>query len=256
MPSAFNRMDDECRSLQGRCQKINLLEPTNNPLVGGIRVSILRIIRLIWLIIFPIERQVPSRGRQDTFVVTVNGRRSPHAADLSKVKSYRDSDVLRIHKLTAPVCLDTGISDQFFNDSPINLHRDEYGRYVLLQPGVRACTAAVTAMMILDSGKQCDISALRTRNIGTERLMVSDLQRAGLTPLVSLPKSRDELRSMIVNHGSAIVSVNSGNGGHVILVDEISRDTAKIRDPFHGWSITIPLSSLSLQAPIIQIQKS
>ena len=51
---------------------------------------------------------------------------------------------------------------------------------------------------------------------------------------------------MITSYGSGILSVGGEIGGHVVVLDSFSMatNTAIIRDPFHGWSITISADSL------------
>ena len=56
-----------------------------------------------------------------------------------------------------------------------------------------------------------------------------------------------DLKRAIQAQGSGIVFVDSGCGGHAIIVDSIteSLSTAVIRDPFHGWQITVTGEALA-----------
>tara|TARA_A100001015_G_scaffold316036_1_gene429325 strand:+ start:4277 stop:4573 length:297 start_codon:yes stop_codon:yes gene_type:complete len=98
----------------------------------------------------------------------------------------------------------------------------------MLQPAQRACTAAASAMLILDRGGQLNTQDLLYRNLGDTQAMICNIEQAGLTPLA-----------------------------HVIIVDAIDNDGVDIRDSFHGRSIKITkeafLSRYS-KSPLIQIR--
>lgn len=117
------------------------------------------------------------------------------------------------------------------------------------QQGGKGCTAAVTAMLIRDHGL-IPKHELNKRSASDEDVIIKDLNAAGLGCIKKTPKDIEELRQDIIKGGSAIVSLTGGKpgdkgsiGSHVIIIDEISEASSgykmKIRDPWHGWSITI-----------------
>tara|TARA_A100001015_G_scaffold316036_1_gene429326 strand:+ start:4725 stop:5717 length:993 start_codon:yes stop_codon:yes gene_type:complete len=164
-----------------------------------------------------------------------------------------DKEILKVHKEVEDKTLQKG---SFFK---VDIHKTEQGKWVMVQPARRACTAAATAMLILDKGGQVDIPALLSRNLGEIENMVSDIEKAGLIPLVTHTKGRslEELNEHLKAHGPAIVSVGGEIGNHVIIVDAVHDDGVDIRDSFHGWSVKITkeafLSRYS-EGPLIQIQ--
>ncbi len=93
----------------------------------------------------------------------------------------------------------------------------------------------------MDNGKKPNIEELQSRNIGDDGHIVADINAANLTPLVSNANSLQELQDIIAKNGSAIVTLIGEVGGHVIVVDDVDLKTSKIRirDPYHGWEITI-----------------
>ena len=113
------------------------------------------------------------------------------------------------------------------------------------QQATRGCTAAASGMLLMDNGYYPNPYKLRTRNLGTEEIMLSDLQIRDINPFVSHISRLCELRQALLDQGSAIVSVKKALGAHVIVADEVSEDLSKVRlrDPYHGWEITITSSA-------------
>lgn len=113
---------------------------------------------------------------------------------------------------------------------------------IIQQQATRGCTAAVAAMLIQDHGKQPNIDELIERNLGNDDDQERDLREAGLTPITHTAANLNELQKLLHQYGPAIVSVRDRYlGNHVILVDDVSADLSRIRirDPYHGWEITI-----------------
>lgn len=119
------------------------------------------------------------------------------------------------------------------------------GKNVILQQATRGCTAGVSAMLILDNaivdekGKKKLINLMSSRNISETSRMLNDLTAFGLEGKVSCYTDISALSEGIEKLGSSIVTVNSGNGSHVIIVDDIKSDAVTIRDPAHGWMVDI-----------------
>ena len=86
---------------------------------------------------------------------------------------------------------------------------------------------------------------LRGTNLAKIELEVDLLKQAGLNVVTTHTKNLKELRNAIIKNGSCITHVgklgSSEIGGHVIIVDEISKDlkNVRLRDPYHGWEITV-----------------
>ncbi len=141
------------------------------------------------------------------------------------------------------------------------------GKSVLLQQATRGCIAAVASMLIADQGSAIDPSALRKTNLGDDSTISALIQAAGLqvviSPLSDSNKEQrmQELKTAINKNGPAIVSVDSGVGSHVVIIDAVSDTFVTIRDPAHGWMVEIRYAdfvhSLSTdpQSNILQIQQ-
>jgi hypothetical protein len=116
-------------------------------------------------------------------------------------------------------------------------------------------------MLILDHEKEPDWTEVKKRNLGNTDTMLADITTAGLKGVTKNPKTLEQLAECIRDGGSSIVSVDSPTiQGHVVVVDEISKDlsTILLREPYHGWEITIStatFSSIWTKGAIIQVVK-
>lgn len=119
-----------------------------------------------------------------------------------------------------------------------------HNKAIIQQQATRGCTAAAAAMLILDHGKVVDMNELYTRNLGKNDDEENDIKKAGLVPIMNKVSDMTTLRQALINHGSAIVTIDF-DGAHVIVVDDISEDLTRVRlrDPYHGWEITVKSSA-------------
>ncbi len=146
-------------------------------------------------------------------------------------------------------------------DSDKVVYSPENNKAIIQQQGRRGCTAACSAMLIADNGKEnlIDWYTVRFRNLGNTKDIVADIEKAGLLAIeTKLPyvKPTDEkgktdlleqMRALILQNSSMIVHCDTPDiGGHVMIVDSVSEDlsTAIVRDPLHGWQIEIYGASL------------
>lgn len=163
--------------------------------------------------------------------------------------SFSDNDILKVHGEHSGAQV-RGESVDGYQFSIID------HKAVMLQPATRGCTAAVTAMLLQDAGAHIDVQDMRPRNLGNTEVMVSNFKKAGFGTQVSTNHTLDELKQAIALFGPAILSVNSGMGGHVIVVDAIEEDRVTLRDPAHGWMIDVRPSALKFQAKCLHLAKN
>ncbi|MCE5315861.1 MAG: hypothetical protein LLG04_00680 [Parachlamydia sp.] len=206
------------------------------------------------------NRRTPQLALCDTIVFKNGKPVGAHDRGI-KLQLFQDQEILQVHQVIRKQLLD-GEREQVpfgFEWHPIYAEFTANQKAIIQQGAMRGCTAAATAMLILDSGKQCDVGSLRGRNIGQTMDMRHDIAKAGLTPVISHCQSLSDLKEQIQKHGSAIISISGEIGGHVIVVDAIESDRARIRDPFHGWEITIKLDALKSRFSngnhVIQVKK-
>lgn len=128
--------------------------------------------------------------------------------------------------------------------------RTQDGKVVIQQQGARGCTTACTTMLLADHGKPIEWELLQFADLGDNDAMIREIKKGELQEIETNVTSMEELRTAILKDGPAIVTVNLGFGGHVIIVDDISADfkTAILRDPYHGWQIEISGDTLRKSA--------
>lgn len=188
----------------------------------------------------PIERRVPPISIVDTAIYGFdkNGQIKSAKSIHGVAACFADEDILLIHKVIR--------KEQIPLNKNIFIEYSEHGKAIIQQQATRGCTAAVAAMLIADHGKTVDIHELKMRNLGGDTNILKDIRKAGLTPIETEISSLDELRKAIEKNGSGIVSITGDTiGNHVIVVDNVSADlkSVRLRDPYHGWEITVKAES-------------
>ena len=165
--------------------------------------------------------------------------------------SYSDQDIMTHH----PVVEAVGF------DKYLDIEYTENGKPLILQQATRGCTAAVAAMLIHENGGEIDSHALATRDLGDEEYMKLDIERAGLKPKETLCHTMKHLEACLSQDGPAIVTVSSGIGGHVVVVDAITSKAVRLRDPYHGWEVSVHRKAferswggLQRASPVIQVE--
>lgn len=194
------------------------------------------------------ERHYPPLGLMDTMI----GGKSAHGQG----DCFLNDEIVK----KIPVVRRKKLTD---NGNSIYARYTVHNKAIIQQQGVRGCTAAVAAMLILDYGKQPRLRELAYRNLGNAADIIRDIEHAGLTPaLIAAPKNLAELRSILLANGPAITSIDDPEiHGHVIVVDEVSEDLScvRLRDPYHGLEITVKADAFlrrnSPLAELIQVKQ-
>jgi len=174
-----------------------------------------------------LERSYPPIGRYDTIRSDKNGNIvSAHG----KPNCFADHEIVEIHPIVRETTCD-GIPVKF----------SERNKAIIQQQATRGCTTAATAMLIHDAGKSFNGQLLSRTNLGNDTSMCREITSAGLQPRVHKNIELENLDQLLQEHGSAIVSIfdQMGVAGHVVVVDEITESGIRLRDPYHGWEITV-----------------
>lgn len=178
----------------------------------------------------PNIRPCPPIGMEDTIVIKGNKLLSVHPP----VVVFTDQEIVGLHQ---------GVKIEDFLDFPLT--SNEKGQHILQQQATRGCTAAVAAMLILDYHRGIDLVRLSRCNLGTDNDIVATLHKQGLPTIQSSPPYNESsylwLIQAIQENGSAIVTLNGNKmrGAHVVIVDEILNDGVRLREPYHGWDMTV-----------------
>lgn len=196
------------------------------------------------------QRRIPPVACIDTLVFKNGKLVSEHGEGIL----FQDSDILEKEPIERFETL---------KSSDVVVRYTKHNKPIIQQQATRGCTAAVTAMLIKEHGGEVDLHKLKNTNLGNEEKMRTTLEGAGFKVLLHTPEPMNylqELRKYLQAHGSAIVSVGSSIGGHVMIVDEVSSsfDQVRLRDPYHGWEITVKAEAFLRENPsyIQQIQSN
>lgn len=181
------------------------------------------------------NRLFPPIGFNDTVSIQNGIFKSLHPS----IKVFKNKEIQTVHRgdFIQPATIDDRIA-------PFEVTRNELGKHVLQQQSTRGCTAGAVAMLLLDHQQKIDPEEMANSNLGMDHEMISLLKLAGLHPVHSKPSSSGNpyiwLQDKVKINGSAIVTLDSDRmGAHVIIVDLVSDEGVRLRDPYHGWDITV-----------------
>ena len=165
------------------------------------------------------------------------------------------SRVCRKWKALASTTLNTGVKVITQGDIQIKAYLSKNKKWVLRQLSSKGCSAGVTAMLLLDHGKEINLQEMHDRNGGFTETMESDLKRAGLETTctefnvgVVDKKNQSEiiqqLSTLIKKNGSGIIPFRQGLIRHVVILDAIDSDEMRFRDPALAQEITFKTQRL------------
>lgn len=179
-----------------------------------------------------------------------------------------DEDV-RYHTISPP---STFIEDKdIISILPYTIENDLGARFtrhqkaILQQNALHSATATCIDMLCLDKGKA--VSFIASEDFSHTHQIARKLESKGLSAKISkIPQAikmqpalfMETLKHYIFLKGSFIIGVESDTiGPHAIIIDEVSEclKYIRLRDPYHGWEITIKRKAIlkSLTNKIIQI---
>lgn len=182
------------------------------------------------------KRRVPPLSQVDTIMMVSGVIKSVHGDGTEKL--FTDQEILKLHPSIRRVDIGNNIQVDIVENNKV----------VIQQQATRGCTAAAAAMLIHDAGKNVDLSSLQQTNLGNTKSIVSSIEKADLTPVVTELNTTNnskellkQLQQLLRKNGSAIVSTSHDIGSHVVVVDHISDNLneVRLRDPYHGWDITV-----------------
>lgn len=177
--------------------------------------------------------------------------------------SYKDEQIVRVHPLISS------------SDNQVRLYRgmtEETGKHVFQQKGLKSGFIACVYMLLCDHSEHYlnnrpNHTYLNITNYESMmRFLNEEIARHPNTDLQAIRtrvKSFEEFKEKLEMHGSACIKVNSDTP-RMIIVDRINKENTEIdiRDPFHGWAITITAEAflntsglLRLPLELIQITK-
>lgn len=204
------------------------------------------------------SRRYPPAGPMDSIVFDSNGRIRP----LHFGTCVSNEEILEIHPMS--FLISPFNPDQNTDADECNaLALTKTGRHVILQQATRSCVPTAVAMLVLDNGGRPNFKRIQQICLATTEQAIHWLKEAGFKPKLSqieLENREQTFVELLQENGPGILGVIPPElGGHVIVLDAISLEkrTATIRDPYHGWMVTITLDALLRMSPgtLLQIAK-
>lgn len=164
---------------------------------------------------------------------------SPLVAKEAQNNLFADAEILEVHQVMR--------TEKDKSGSYLEISFSKNGKAIIQQQAAKGCSAGATAMLIYDKGKAISVQDMLKRSLAGTDSMVADIEKAGLQAKVTKDLSFDALSASIEKDGSAILYIEGKEGeikGHFIVLDELTMTQARIRDPYHGWEITVTRQAL------------
>jgi hypothetical protein len=204
------------------------------------------------------ERDYPPIGTEDRcYFRSDNNNKTESRSVFGKCQVFKKSEIKKIHGIARGISLEESNESASFQ---LNFYYDHKNRAIVQQQASSGCTAAAAAMLIIDHQGIPNIFNLKIRYVANNERIIRDIKEAKLKnfqPLKTHVQSLEELALCIKKNGSAIVSISDEDAGaHSIVVDEISSEGIRLRDPYHGWAITVTKNAFKkrfIENDVIQI---
>ncbi|NGX43378.1 MAG: hypothetical protein K940chlam7_01675 [Chlamydiae bacterium] len=227
------RLKQEIRQLQGEMENLGVFKRSRKKNLETKLQGLQRNLdeKTLYLDKIILPREHPGISRADTLVIREGKLQSMHG----KGTCFLDEEILHLHNVKKTEDLGAGVVAKI----------SESGKNVIQQRGARGCTAAVAAMLIRDRGGTPNVKAMDQRSLAGSGEICLDIRNAGFTPIhTERVDNLEHLKRLLEENGSAIVDINDKRiGSHVIIVDEIRDEDVRIRDPYHGWEISVTLDA-------------
>lgn len=209
----------------------------------------------------PKRRHPPATGK---CAIGSNGK---FVSIYGKSEFVKEEDILAIHPikyLSNPFDKTCKNVDSIEEQVEQALGITKSGEHVLLQQATRSCVPTCIAMLILDRGGHPNFEAVERIDLANNEQALDWIGEAGYkSKMTKLNKDNvaKQLADLIKQNGPGELGINDSKiGAHAIVLDAISLEdkTAQIRDPYHGWKITIKVDTLLRMNPdnFIQIKWS
>jgi len=206
------------------------------------------------------ERRFPPVSVNDRAKIKNNKLVSVHDTTIL----FNDDEILEMSSIVKIQAI--GIIKRFATTNLLDVHsfnETVYARYtehekaIIQQQSTDYCIGTIVAMLMMDNGKMPDIARLESTIKGDEKTIIREIRAVELNGEQKNAKDLLSLKDSIRDYGCAVVSTKV-ELVPFIIVDEISADLSKvrIRDPYHGWEITVSSEAFQEQwipGKIIQI---
>lgn len=161
---------------------------------------------------------------------------------LPELQSFvADNEILRIEEPVRVECIQEDLYKGIYSD----------GTCIIQQPGVRACVYTTAAMLLTDRGVKFDFEALFSTNLTTDSGLDDLLKKYGFTLCQTYINDHEEWFSK--EQGPLFAGIISDSiGAHKVIIDVVAKDRVLMRDPNHGWRITMTRERFFSMTPTFQ----
>ncbi len=176
---------------------------------------------------------------------------------------FANETIVKVHQVTRREFLAERKELSFFTlakTTSVYVKYTHHAKPIIAQQSMRGCTAATVSMLLKEHGKSIDFQLLRTTNFAQPEKMIRWIEAQNLTPLSTEITSLQEAAPLLKIHGSAILTIRGDDFGiHTVVLDHLTKRYARLREPYHGWEVTVHRHALErcfIPGPLIQIQST
>lgn len=183
--------------------------------------------------------EIPTRSGNDTLRRGVDGKIVSKHGEGTTILPPKD--IHKIYNKLAKVVV----------KNRYTFYLSETGKWVFHQPGVRACTAGVSTMLLLDLDILPKFDLICFRNISQRDVIIRDLTAAGIDKSQIQSKTYKLLDKTSLQDLSAELTKHSMRidfdtiGGHVAVLDKVDVNTRMmtIRDPYNAINFDVSIAT-------------
>ncbi len=159
---------------------------------------------------------------------------------------FSDEEIVSLHEVVMTTHQEDGLNIDYSTDL----------KAIIQQQSLRGCAMASAAMLLKDFGVSPSFDTLSNANLGDDELIKAEFRKYGFDAIKTEFKDINQLRQSIEKYGSCELTISDPLvGWHSIVVDSVTEDLlfTTLRDPYHGWQITINSEALIARAPTTMI---
>ena len=183
----------------------------------------------------PVQRAVPPLSMMDTIVVKNGKIATAHGEGVC----FEDNDILDIFSPKKRTLIKGSFGK--ISTSPTFILEYADGKKIIQQQATRGCTAAVAQYLLSDLGVDFDIGELAMCNLGDDNFIRRTIDaQEGIKAVTSTVISLEDIKNCISERGSLYIGISDPCiMSHAIVVDSVENDRVVIREPYHGWRISV-----------------
>lgn len=204
-------------------------------------------------IVVPNRRNCSSEISADTIFITDKEIIKVHPIQFLRHSPFVEEYASKVNSEVDSVNADYSEIIERMTKQIYAIGQTQEGKHVILQQGSKTCFPTCVGMLLLDHGKTPNYRAIQQMNLARENDAMDLIELTELEPILTTFNTQNKLAVLEIlmecleRNGPGILTITHPViKGHAIILDELSKESnrAIIRDPFHGWMLTIKISTL------------